>query len=74
MDNVLLMQELVRGYHRDLGPPRCAIKPDLMKASFCQFISIFLTEKHEKECHNQTIKKMSKSFPNQKLQRNIGDI
>lgn len=32
MDNELLMQELVRGYHRDLGPPRCAIKLDLMKA------------------------------------------
>lgn len=31
-DNVLLMQELVRGYHRDGGFPRCAIKIDLMKA------------------------------------------
>lgn len=26
------MEELVRGYHKDEGPPRCAIKIDLMKA------------------------------------------
>lgn len=26
------MQELVRSYHRDASPPRCAIKIDLMKA------------------------------------------
>lgn len=32
MDNILLMQELVRGHHRDQGLPRCAIKLDLMKA------------------------------------------
>lgn len=32
MDNILLMQELVRGYHRDQGPARCAIKLDVMKA------------------------------------------
>lgn len=32
MDNTLLMQELVRDYHRDPGPPRCAIKLDIMKA------------------------------------------
>lgn len=32
VDNVLLMQELVRGYHRDDKDPRCAIKIDLMKA------------------------------------------
>lgn len=31
-DNILLMQELVRNYHRDDGPPKCAIKIDLMKA------------------------------------------
>lgn len=30
--NVLLMHELIRNYHRDVGPPRCAIKIDLMKA------------------------------------------
>lgn len=29
MDNTLLMQELVRDYHRDQGPPRCAIKLDI---------------------------------------------
>lgn len=32
MDNILLMQEIVRGHHRDQGLPRCAIKLDLMKA------------------------------------------
>lgn len=32
MDNILLMQEVVRGYHRDQGQPRCAIKLDIMKA------------------------------------------
>lgn len=32
MDNILLMQEIVRGYHRDHGPPKCAIKLDIMKA------------------------------------------
>ena len=31
-DNILLMQELVRNYHRDTGPPKCAIKIDFMKA------------------------------------------
>lgn len=32
VDNVLLMHELIRNYHRDVGMPRCAIKIDLMKA------------------------------------------
>ncbi|KAI8536166.1 hypothetical protein RHMOL_Rhmol10G0235300 [Rhododendron molle] len=32
IDNVLLMQELVRGYHRDNDVPRCALKLDLMMA------------------------------------------
>lgn len=32
VDNVLLMQELARGCHRDDGVPRCALKLDLMKA------------------------------------------
>lgn len=32
VDNVLLMEELVRGYHRDDGIPRCAVKIDFMKA------------------------------------------
>ncbi|XP_058181312.1 uncharacterized protein LOC131299748 [Rhododendron vialii] len=32
MDNILLMQELVKNYHKDNGQPRCAIKMDLMKA------------------------------------------
>lgn len=31
-DNILLMQEVVRGYHCDHGPPRCALKLDIMKA------------------------------------------
>lgn len=31
-DNVLLMQELVRGYHLDKGKSRCVIKVDIMKA------------------------------------------
>jgi hypothetical protein len=31
-ENVLLVQELVRDYHRDNGSPRCTIKVDLMKA------------------------------------------
>lgn len=32
MDNILLMQELVKNYHRQQGSPRCAIKMDLIKA------------------------------------------
>ncbi|KAG5564631.1 hypothetical protein RHGRI_000728 [Rhododendron griersonianum] len=32
MDNILLMQEIVKNYHKDGGKPRCAIKMDLMKA------------------------------------------
>lgn len=32
VDNVLLMQELVKDYHKDQGPARCAMKLDLMKA------------------------------------------
>ncbi|KAM1735540.1 hypothetical protein ACFX12_014001 [Malus domestica] len=31
-DNILLVQELLRNYHRDTGSPRCALKVDLMKA------------------------------------------
>lgn len=31
-DNVLLMQELVKNYHKSGGSPRCAVKMDLMKA------------------------------------------
>lgn len=31
-DNILLAQELMRGYHRDNISPRCAIKVDLKKA------------------------------------------
>lgn len=31
-DNILLMQELVRGYHRGAGPARCALKIDIQKA------------------------------------------
>ncbi|KAK9273957.1 hypothetical protein L1049_018769 [Liquidambar formosana] len=31
-DNILLAQELLKNYHRRGGPPRCAIKVDLMKA------------------------------------------
>ncbi|GKB18900.1 sodium/hydrogen exchanger 6 [Tanacetum coccineum] len=31
-DNILLMQELIRNYHRRRGPPRCAFKVDIQKA------------------------------------------
>lgn len=31
-DNIMLAHELVRNYHRDHGPPRCAAKIDLRKA------------------------------------------
>lgn len=31
MDNILLMQELVKNYHKSGQSPRCAIKMDLMK-------------------------------------------
>lgn len=31
-DNILLMQELMRGYHRDNGVPRCALKVDIQNA------------------------------------------
>ncbi|KAG5542725.1 hypothetical protein RHGRI_015741 [Rhododendron griersonianum] len=42
-DNILLMQELVKNYHRDEGPPRCAIKIDLMKA-YDSVSWVFLSE------------------------------
>lgn len=32
MSNVLVCQDLVRGYHRSNGPPRCLMKIDLRKA------------------------------------------
>lgn len=32
VDNLLLMHELIMNFHRDVGPPRCAFKIDLMKA------------------------------------------
>lgn len=32
MDNILLMQEMVKIYHKSGGAPRCAMKLDLMKA------------------------------------------
>ncbi|KAJ9536666.1 hypothetical protein OSB04_un000139 [Centaurea solstitialis] len=31
-DNILMAHELVKGYHLDTGPPRCAFKIDLRKA------------------------------------------
>ncbi|GJV62250.1 putative RNA-directed DNA polymerase, eukaryota, reverse transcriptase zinc-binding domain protein [Tanacetum coccineum] len=31
-DNILLIQELMRNYHRRHGPPRCAFKVDIQKA------------------------------------------
>jgi hypothetical protein len=31
-DNILLSQELMKGYHKSIGPARCAMKVDLMKA------------------------------------------
>ena len=31
-DNVLITQDLMLNYHRDIGPPRCALKVDIMKA------------------------------------------
>ena len=31
-DNILLTQELMKNYHLDSGPPRCALKIDLKKA------------------------------------------
>ena len=31
-DNVLITQDLMLNYHRDVGPPRCALKVDIMKA------------------------------------------
>ena len=31
-DNVLITQELMLNYHRDIGPPRCALKVDIKKA------------------------------------------
>lgn len=32
MDNILLMQEIVKNYHKGGGSPRCSIKMDFMKA------------------------------------------
>jgi len=31
-DNILLSQELMKGYHKSTGPARCAMKVDMMKA------------------------------------------
>ena len=31
-DNILLSQELMKGYHKCTGPAHCAMKVDLMKA------------------------------------------
>jgi hypothetical protein len=31
-DNILLSQELMKGYHKSTGPGRCAMKVDMMKA------------------------------------------
>lgn len=31
-DNILLVYELLRNYHGDIGTPRCAIKVDITKA------------------------------------------
>jgi hypothetical protein len=31
-DNIMLTQELMHNYHRDVGPPRCAFKVDIQKA------------------------------------------
>ena len=31
-DNVLITQDLMLNYHRDIGPPRCALKVDIMNA------------------------------------------
>ena len=31
-DNVLITQDLMLNYHRDIGPPRCALKVDIKKA------------------------------------------
>ncbi|XP_022040984.1 uncharacterized protein LOC110943550 [Helianthus annuus] len=31
-DNVLLTQELMHNYHRNIGPPKCAFKVDIQKA------------------------------------------
>ncbi|KAJ0434465.1 putative RNA-directed DNA polymerase [Helianthus annuus] len=31
-DNILLTQELMHNYHRNVGPPRCAFKVDIQKA------------------------------------------
>ncbi|GKE84506.1 aspartic peptidase, partial [Tanacetum coccineum] len=31
-DNILITQELMHGYYRDRGPPRCAFKIDIQKA------------------------------------------
>ena len=31
-DNVLITQDLMLNYHRDMGPPRCELKVDIMKA------------------------------------------
>ncbi|XP_022015024.1 uncharacterized protein LOC110914542 [Helianthus annuus] len=31
-DNILLTQELMHNYHRNVGPPRCAFKIDIQKA------------------------------------------
>ncbi|GJY55944.1 aspartic peptidase [Tanacetum coccineum] len=31
-DNILITQELMHGYHRNRGPPRCAFKVDIQKA------------------------------------------
>ena len=39
VDTILLMQELLRNYHKDELPVRCAIKVDLVKS--CDFVAFF---------------------------------
>ena len=47
VDNILLSQELVRGYHLNRGFPRCALKVDIQKAYDTvnwQFLQVILVQ------------------------------
>ncbi|XP_035830140.1 uncharacterized protein LOC110901221 [Helianthus annuus] len=48
-DNIMLTQELMHNYHRQVGPPRCAMKVDIKKAIGGDINSVKLILKSLKE-------------------------
>lgn len=40
-DNILMMQEVIRGYYKTGGAPRCAMKIDIMRADSVKWAFLF---------------------------------